>query len=302
MGLSTDTTDVYEILQVHPKADAELISIVYRHLAKKYHPDVAPSHLRTNYEERMKQINEAYAVVSDPDRRRNFDCCRPNQANDPDTFLLRFENAAVLAEAAVAGGGRDECYRRAARILQSVVQAASETELEYEALIRLAEIQYKGLQDYQAAASTFERMAQRTPKGPDLDEILVLIIDCHCQSQNWQLALRACDRAGQECTLPGTMAVARVNRGDVLDNLQRFDEATKAFAVVVQTYPGTEEAAYAQYRLARILDSGMQRYREAIEAYRAVLRDYRSSQWAQDCQWRIDHIQRKHIDKKAWWE
>lgn len=132
------SVDLYEVLQVHPKADAEIIALVYRYIVKKYHPDIAPSHLRSDYEERMKQINEAYAILSDPDKRRDYDCHRPTEEQPPDTILLRFENAAVLTEAAVAGGGEEECYQMAARLLQSIAREVPGTEVEYEALIRLA--------------------------------------------------------------------------------------------------------------------------------------------------------------------
>lgn len=294
--------DLYEVLQVHPGAEADVVSLVYRHIAKKYHPDLAPSHLKTDYAERMKLVNHAYSTISDPATRTEYDSCRPVDTNGANSFLLRFENAAVLAEAAAAGAGMAECYRRSARILESIAQDASGTKIECEALVRLAEVQFKGLQDYSAAALSFDRLAGLTPRGLDLDELLLLVVDCRCRSEQWSSALQACDRVTEQCTMPDTMAMARVHRGDVLDQLQRHAEAVEAFRLVVSTYPGTDGAGYAQYRCARILDSGMQRYREAVEAYKLVLRDYPSTEWAQDCQWRIDHIERKHIEKKAWWE
>ena len=63
-------TDYYDILQVHPKAEKEVIKAAYRKLAAKYHPDMnkAPDAM-----EKMKQINAAYEVLSDPAKRAVYD-------------------------------------------------------------------------------------------------------------------------------------------------------------------------------------------------------------------------------------
>lgn len=66
--------DYYEILQVAPDAEPEIISAAYRKLAQKYHPD------RTlDNGDRMRLLNEAYEVLSNPDKRRKYDCHRPQQ-------------------------------------------------------------------------------------------------------------------------------------------------------------------------------------------------------------------------------
>jgi len=65
--------DCYGILQVHPKAEKEVIEAAYRRLASKYHPDV--SHV-SDALERMKQINTAYEVLSDPIKRAAYDAAR----------------------------------------------------------------------------------------------------------------------------------------------------------------------------------------------------------------------------------
>ncbi len=62
--------DYYAILQVHPEADKEVINAAYRRLAAKYHPDVSTS---PGTAEKMKQLNEAYEVLSDPARRAAYD-------------------------------------------------------------------------------------------------------------------------------------------------------------------------------------------------------------------------------------
>ncbi|MHC1588296.1 MAG: molecular chaperone DnaJ, partial [Methermicoccaceae archaeon] len=62
--------DYYEILGVSRDADANEIKRAYRKLALKYHPDKNPS---KEAEERFKEISEAYAVLSDPEKRAYYD-------------------------------------------------------------------------------------------------------------------------------------------------------------------------------------------------------------------------------------
>jgi curved DNA-binding protein len=61
----------YEILGVDRDIDAEEIKRAYRRLARTYHPDMNPGNKEA--EERFKDINEAYEVLSDPDRRAQYD-------------------------------------------------------------------------------------------------------------------------------------------------------------------------------------------------------------------------------------
>ena len=58
--------DIYGILQVHPRAEKKVIDAAYRRLAAKYHPDVSQLSGATG---RIKQINTAYEVLSDPVKR-----------------------------------------------------------------------------------------------------------------------------------------------------------------------------------------------------------------------------------------
>ena len=62
--------DYYEVLEVNRSARADDIRRAYRRLARQYHPDLNPS---SEAEERFKEINEAYEVLSDDNRRASYD-------------------------------------------------------------------------------------------------------------------------------------------------------------------------------------------------------------------------------------
>jgi len=63
--------DYYEVLEVPRTATADDIKKAYRKLARKYHPDVNPGD--QSAEEKFKQVGEAYAVLSDPEKRKRYD-------------------------------------------------------------------------------------------------------------------------------------------------------------------------------------------------------------------------------------
>lgn len=63
--------DYYEVLGVDKNADDAALKKAYRNLAKKYHPDVNPGD--SEAEKKFKEASEAYAVLSDPDKRRQYD-------------------------------------------------------------------------------------------------------------------------------------------------------------------------------------------------------------------------------------
>ena len=64
------TTDCYSILGVPRTATASEIRAAYRRLARVYHPDLNAG---PEAEARMREINEAYDTLSDPQRRRYYD-------------------------------------------------------------------------------------------------------------------------------------------------------------------------------------------------------------------------------------
>jgi curved DNA-binding protein len=71
--------DYYEILGVLPGAEKKDIKQTYRQLARKYHPDLNPGN--KEYEEKFKTINEAYQVLSDVKKRKEYDELRSQYLN-----------------------------------------------------------------------------------------------------------------------------------------------------------------------------------------------------------------------------
>jgi curved DNA-binding protein len=66
--------DYYAELNLTPEADEKAIKQAYRKLARQYHPDVNPND--QSAEERFKAVNEAYQVLSDPQKRERYDQMR----------------------------------------------------------------------------------------------------------------------------------------------------------------------------------------------------------------------------------
>src|SRR5215207_5921046 len=67
---ATETENLYEVLQVSPNAEPEVIEAAYRRLARKYHPDVSSSPIAA---ERMRELAAAYEVLRNGSRRAAYD-------------------------------------------------------------------------------------------------------------------------------------------------------------------------------------------------------------------------------------
>ena len=66
-----DKRDYYEVLGVDKSADDATLKKAYRKLAKKYHPDVNPGDKEA--EAKFKEATEAYTILSDPEKRKQYD-------------------------------------------------------------------------------------------------------------------------------------------------------------------------------------------------------------------------------------
>jgi curved DNA-binding protein CbpA len=70
--MNEGTVDYYEVLQISGNAEPDTIHRVYRLLAQRYHPDNA----ETGNETQFRAVSEAYQVLSDPERRAQYDVAR----------------------------------------------------------------------------------------------------------------------------------------------------------------------------------------------------------------------------------
>ena len=75
---SPDSSDPYEVLQVHPKADIETVHRVFRLLAQRYHPD----NPETGNDQFFRQLLEAYNIIGDPERRASYDAVAESHRDD----------------------------------------------------------------------------------------------------------------------------------------------------------------------------------------------------------------------------
>ncbi|MEN6349675.1 MAG: J domain-containing protein [Syntrophomonas sp.] len=73
--------DYYETLGVPRDADEKKIKAAYRKLARKWHPDLHSGKAKEQAEEKFKEINEAYEVLSDADKRAKYDRLGSNWKN-----------------------------------------------------------------------------------------------------------------------------------------------------------------------------------------------------------------------------
>ncbi len=79
--------DYYEMLRVSPGAEMESIQRVHRALAARYHPD----NKETGNLERFLKVNEAFKVLSDPEKRKDFDSSYKSRKENPLPVFLTKE-------------------------------------------------------------------------------------------------------------------------------------------------------------------------------------------------------------------
>ena len=75
---SNGDVDYYEALQVSDGAEPEAVNRVYRMLAQRYHPD----NLETGNDSRFREITEAYHILSNPEKRAQYDATYQQRRRD----------------------------------------------------------------------------------------------------------------------------------------------------------------------------------------------------------------------------
>ena len=63
----------YDILEISKLASPEVVEKAYKTLVKKHHPDLQSDNSKQNAENKMKDLNEAYEVISNPEKRAQYD-------------------------------------------------------------------------------------------------------------------------------------------------------------------------------------------------------------------------------------
>ena len=97
--MAIEFQDYYEILGLSRDASQQDIKKAYRKLARQHHPDLHSGKDKEKAEEKIKKINEAYAVLGDPDKRSKYDRLGANWQHG-DEFDYR-----VLHNKSAAQGG-----------------------------------------------------------------------------------------------------------------------------------------------------------------------------------------------------
>jgi len=100
--------DYYQILQVPRTASQEEIKKSFRKLAMKYHPDHNKDDKRS--EAKFKEINEAYAVLGNPEKRKQYDTFGPDHFGrryTQEDIFRDFDFSSIFREFGFGGGGRN---------------------------------------------------------------------------------------------------------------------------------------------------------------------------------------------------
>jgi len=100
--------DYYDILGVPRNATLDDIKKAYRELALKYHPDINKS---KEAEEKFKEINEAYAVLSDQEKRKQYDLMGNDEFNtrfSEEDIFRDFDISSVFKDVGIDFGGFDD--------------------------------------------------------------------------------------------------------------------------------------------------------------------------------------------------
>lgn len=89
----------YDILQINQNASPEIIEKAYKTLAKKYHPDLQEESNKKEAEEILKEINEAYEILSNPEKKALYDQNLKNETiSQEDYDRIYYQNEELREE------------------------------------------------------------------------------------------------------------------------------------------------------------------------------------------------------------
>ncbi len=88
----------YDILEVSKKASPEVIKKAYSTLAKKYHPDTKKEDEKAEAEIKFKEINEAYEILSDKEKRATYDLTLDNNTITREQYSKLYDENELLKQ------------------------------------------------------------------------------------------------------------------------------------------------------------------------------------------------------------
>ena len=156
--------DFYTILGVSHTASPDQIKAAHRELVKKYHPDLFPgAKQKARANKKLQQINEAYAILSNPERRRQYHSRYPQSAStvNPATpagkrrSTANFRRPPTVSARENLARRANEKFKQIAKTLSSLAKKARNTYSDLSREIRTAK---------QAAASEDSRKSRTRRK------------------------------------------------------------------------------------------------------------------------------------------
>ncbi|HQF82418.1 MAG TPA: tetratricopeptide repeat protein, partial [Candidatus Syntrophosphaera thermopropionivorans] len=176
----------YKVLGVKPDASQDAITKAYKTIAKEYHPDKYRNNpLQHLVEEKLREANEAYEILGNPEKRKNYDqdlSTRNQASNGQSDIIIHLRKAEDFLERRLFDSARTE-YEKALTLDSNIPDAYFGIGISYE-------LQEK----FDAAISSFEKVLKIEPNS---HIVYNLIGSCYLRQNNFDRALHYCQKASQ---------------------------------------------------------------------------------------------------------